>query len=288
MTKRVPRILGLFFAAALLAALCSACAPREKQGQMEFALDKTTDTYALAYYADTSTAVELVIPDTFKGKPVTKIGRLAVNSADTLERIVIGPNVTEIEPWAITKNIHLKEIAVHPDNPSFRDIDGVLFTKDQTKLLVYPNANEAVYAKDGRLESTVEYTAPDGTEIIGHCAFYHCYAVGKLTLPGTVTEIEERAFHKMTGLTEIDVGAGLVKLGADAFLGCEALKEIDLPDTLREIGDYAFYNAMAIEVIRIAAPEASVTQGEKWRPLAAGSKLGHPWRIEWADKTETY
>ena len=288
MTKRTLRSIGLFLTSALLAALCSACAPREKQGQMEFVLDKGTDTYALVYYTDTSTAVELVIPDTFKGKPITKIGKLAINSADTLERIVVGAGITEIEPWAITKNIHLKEITVHPDNPSFCDINGVLFTKDRTKLLVYPNANEAVYAKDGRLENTVEYTVPDGTEIIGHCSFYHCYAVEKLTLPGTVTEIEERAFHKMTGLAEIDVGAGLVKIGEDAFLGCEALKEIDLPAALQEIGDNAFYNARAIEVIRIAAPEASVTQGEKWRPSSAGSKLGHPWRIEWADKTETY
>jgi len=288
MTKRISRTIRLFFAAALLAALCCACAPREKQGQMEFVLDKDTDTYALVYYTDTSTAVELVIPDTFKGKPVTKIGKLAVNSADTLERIVIGASIAEIEPWAITKNLHLKEISVHPDNPGFCDVNGILFTKDRAKLLVYPNANEAVYAKDGRLEKPVEYTVPDGTAIIGHCAFYHCYAVEKLTLPGTVTEIEERAFHKMTGLTEIDVGAGLVKIGIDAFLGCEALKEINLPATLREIGDNAFYNARAIEVIRIAAPEASVKQGDKWRPSSAGSKLGHPWRIEWADKTETF
>ena len=255
---------------------------------LEFALDKETGTYALSYYTDTSTVKELAIPDTFNGKPVTKIRGLAINSCDTLEKIVIGKNVVSIEPWAITKNLHLKEIKVDPDNSSYCDVDGVLFTKDKTTLVCYPNANTAVYKKDGALENTVKYTVPNGTQVIGQCAFYHCYAVSELVLPDSVADIEERAFHKMTALTNIDVGEGLQKIGIDAFLGCESLREIDLPASLREIGDYAFYNARGIITIRIAARSGAVTQGHKWRPSSAGGNLNHPWSIVWVDKTETF
>jgi len=277
--------------ALLLALLCCACAGIEKDRanrSLEFMLDKETDTYTFFYYTDTSTVTELVIPDTFHGKPVTRIRGFAVNSCDTLEKIVIGKNVTDIERWAITKNLHLKEIKVDPDNPSYCDVDGVLFTKDKTKLLCYPNANTAVYNKDGSLKNTVKYTVPGGTTVIGHCAFYHCYAVEALVLPDSVIEIEERAFHKMTALTDIDVGKGLQTIGEDAFLGCESLREIDLPASLAEIGSYAFYNAREIVKINIAARSDEVAQGYKWQPASAGGNLNHPWSIVWADQTETF
>ena len=289
--RGIRRIAAILVSPPLLALLCCACAGIEKDRanrSLEFMLDKETDTYTFFYYTDTSTVTELVIPDTFNGKPVTKIRGLAVNSCDTLEKIVVGKNVAGIEPWAITKNLHLREIKVGPDNPSYCDVDGVLFTKDKTKLVCYPNANTAVYKKDGALENTVQYTVPDGTQAIGECAFYHCYAVSALVLPDSVTEIEERAFHKMTALTDINVGEGLQKIGIDAFLGCESLREIDLPASLREIGDYAFYNAREIVTIRVAAHSDAVTQGYKWRPASAGGNLNHPWSIVWADQTETF
>lgn len=276
-------------ASALLLLLCSGCFGIQKDRKnpaLEFVADKDSDSYLLFYYTDTTSVTELVLPDTFNGKPVSGIRKLAINSCDTLERIVIGKNITSIEPWAITKNLHLKEIKVDPENPAFCDVDGVLFTKDKTKLLCYPNANTAQLPAQG--ETEVSYAVPEGTQVIGHCAFYQCYAVTALLLPDSVTEIEERAFHKMTALTRFEAGKGLEIIGKDAFLGCESLKEIDLPASLKEIGDYAFYNARGIVSIRIAAPSAQVKQGYKWRPSSAGSSLGHAWSVAWADMTEAY
>ncbi len=275
------RLFALAAAFVLLALSLSSCSRREKQGSMEFVLNEDKRSYTLVFYTDTTSQTELVIPDTFQDKPVTAIGRLAINSADSLEKIVIGKNITSIDPWGITRNIHLKEIVVDPENPNYCTVDKVLFTKDKTKLLTYPNACEAEYNKDGKLLKMVSYTVPEGTKTIGHCAFYHCYGIEKLTLLDSVTVIEERAFHKMTNLIALDLGNSIQTIGNDALLGCELLTEVTIPGTIQEIGDYVFYNAKKMERIRIGAQENAVKLGYKWVPSSAGGKLDHELTIEW-------
>ncbi|MDR1464835.1 MAG: leucine-rich repeat domain-containing protein [Oscillospiraceae bacterium] len=254
---------------------------REKSGNLEFMLDEETDAYTLAYYTDTSKVRELVIPDTFRGKPVTAIGRLAVSSADTLEKIVIGKNITAIDSWGIVDCRYLKAIEVAGDNPAFRSLDGVLYTRDGTRLITYPNAHTAAYSSSGKLLRKASYAVAPGTKVVGHCAFYKCYGLEAVELPDSVEIIEERAFHKCDALAAIQFPEGLTSIGKDAFLGCESLTSITLPSSIREIGTFAFYNAKNLRTISIGAAEADVTLGDKWYPTAAGRKI--PVDIIWAN-----
>jgi len=273
MKKVIAALLAACMALALCACGRSAFGRREKSGNMEFTLDRDSDTYTLVFYTDTSRGKELVIPDEFNGKRVTAIGRLAVSSADTLERIVLGPNIESIDKWGIVGCRYLKSIEVDGRNERFRSAGGVLYSKDGTVLVSYPNAHSAVYSDSGALLSKAEYSVEPGTKIIGHCAFYRCYGLEKVILPEGVETIEDRAFHKCEALREINFPAGLRAIGMDAFLGCEALTELALPASIREIGDYAFYNAMNIERITIAAAEKDVTLGERWFPTSAGRDI---------------
>ena len=245
----------------------------EEHKNMEFVLDKETDTYTLAYYTDTTKVKTLVIPETFNGKKVTALGRLAVASCDTLERVVIGKNLESIDPWGIVDCRYLRAIEVDPENARFQSLDGVLYSKDGTRLITYPNAHTAVYSEGGSLQKKATYTVAPGTKVIGHAAFYKCYALEKVLLPGGLEVIEARAFHKCDAMPAIDFPEGLVSIGMDAFLGCESLTELTLPSTLREIGDTAFFNALNIKAIRIKAAQEDVTLGNKWWPSSAGRQL---------------
>ena len=265
------RFVSLLACLALIVTLAS-CA-RIKDGNVEYSLDAQTDTYKLAYYTDTAAATELTIPDEFEGKKVTAIGELAINNADSLQVIKIGKNVTDIDKWAITNCRQLREIQVAPENEFYCSVDGVLFSKDKTTLLTYPNAKSAEYARDGKLLQKGSYIVPDGVVVLGHASFYKCYALESVTLPASVVTIEDRAFQKANNLETVSVQEGLRSIGVDAFHGCEALQELTLPASMEQIGSYVFFNAFNLKKLTIKAPQSKLTLGESWFPSTAGRDI---------------
>jgi len=268
--------IALILCAATLALTLSSCGilpRREKADHMEFTYDRQTDSYTLVYYTDTSLVTELTIPDTFKDKKVTGIGRLAVSSAENLVKITLGRFIGEIDRWGIVDCRYLKAIEVPAENEAFVSIGGVLYTRDMTKLVTYPNARAAEYSGSGALLKTASYTVEPGTKIIGHAAFYKCYGLGGIVLPESIEVIEDRAFHKCDALGDIAFPEGLRVVGKDAFLGCEGFEHVTLPSTVTEIGDYAFYNAMNVKTVHVNAAKGDVVLGQKWYPTSAGRPL---------------
>lgn len=246
---------------------------RESENNIEYEYNEETDSYTLVYYTDTTTVKELVIPDEFNGKPVTAIGRLAISSADTLEVIRIGKNITQIDDWGITGCTHLKSIEVAEENESYCSVDGVLFSEDMKSLITYPNANTAEYSAEGSLEKKAVYTVPDSVEVISKCAFYKCYALEEVILPDGIKIIDERAFHKCENMKKINFPEGITTIGFDAFIGCLGLEVVILPSTTREIGDFAFYNASNIKYMEIKAKKEDVTLGKTWEPSSTGRAI---------------
>ena len=75
---------------------------------------------------------------------------------------------------------------------------------------------------------------------IGTAAFQNNKSVRRVTLPITVTRIEDWAFSYMDSLEFIHLSSNLTHLGSNVFAGSTGLTEIILPDSLVEIGESAF------------------------------------------------
>ncbi|MCL2530827.1 MAG: leucine-rich repeat domain-containing protein [Oscillospiraceae bacterium] len=260
--------LGLvLLCAVLLAVVFPSCAidlrPRVRIDNMEFVGDAYG--YTLVAFRNVAGEHELIIPDEVNGLPVTSIGPMAIQRADDLRSIEIGPYLTEIHGWGITNNRFLQQFVVHEGNLAFTSYGGVLFSADMTRLVVYPNANTAVYI-DGELQATVSYTVPEGVQVIAHAAFYHAIALHEIVLPASLRVIETRAFHGAVHVEQLNLPEGLEHIGSDAFLRMRGLTEITIPSTVRYIGDFAFYQAENLTDITILAPYEQVTQGRRWLP----------------------
>lgn len=78
----------------------------------------------------------------------------------------------------------LQYFSVDEENTVYSDVDGVLFNKDQSTLLDYP---------DGKVEDT--YTIPDTVTAIAENAFTNCYGISNIVVPRNVTSIGTTAFH---------------------------------------------------------------------------------------------
>ena len=107
--------------------------------------------------------------------------------------------------------------------------------------------------------SVIKITLNEGLDWISSDAFSECENLKEITLPRTVTRIDNNAFAN-SGLTKIVLPEGLVTIGEKAFAGCENLKEIVLPSTVKTINSNAFANS---GLTKIVLSEGLVTIGEK-------------------------
>ena len=172
----------------------------------------------------------LVIPDTFRGLPVTAIRPGSTSSSPGslfCTKIVIPASVKEIE-WEFFGDFYmLEEIEVAEANTSYKSIDGVLLSGDGKTLIGYP-----VRRKDA------EYTVPDKVTAIGDKAAYLAANLQKVTFPRSLRTIGRNAFAA-SSLTTVEFAKGLKEIGDRAFNGAP-LKDVTLPDTIISIGNSAF------------------------------------------------
>lgn len=101
------------------------------------------------------------------------------------------------------------------------------------------------------------------TEIIDN-AFAQNDNVVSVTLPETMTAVQNSAFSYCSNLTEVKLPDGLTHIGQSAFENCEKLTTVVLPESLEFIGAKAFYNCKSLKKINIPM---SITT---WREEAFG------------------
>lgn len=113
-----------------------------------------------------------------------------------------------------------------------------------------PSALKSVgeYAFNGCDKLTFGNSKPldlSGVTEIGQYAFNGCERLGYVTLGGGLTEIPQYAFSNC-GLRDIEIPAGVTKIGAYAFAsnGFSAADSLVLPEGLTTIGSHAFYRAL--------------------------------------------
>ncbi len=126
----------------------------------------------------------ITIPDS-----VTSIGKRAFSDCRSLTAITIPDSVTSIDYGAFSDCRSLTAICVNYSNESYCDIDGVLFSKDESIIVAYPNAHSN------------EYIIPDSVASIGSSAFSGCSSLTGITIPDSVTSIDQGAFSGCPNLT---------------------------------------------------------------------------------------
>ena len=168
-------------------------------------------------------------------------------------------SVTHIADKAFYKTRSLSVLNVDPGNLTYKSIDGVLFTKNGETLVRYPNLKRGAYS------------IPDGVTLIGARAFEFATEVSSITIPASVTEIGEYAFHgvnrwapDMVEAISFADNSELTTIGAFAFLGCFQITGITIPAGVTSIGIGAFKEAGLIQTVtfesgsRLTAIEADV------------------------------
>lgn len=106
----------------------------------------------------------------------------------SIEEVYIPASVANIEINAFGSCYDLEEIDVDENNPYWRSVDGVLYTKNMEILYVYPSG------KPGR-----EFSIPAGVKYIANYAFGFNSKLEILNIPNSIFGIEQDIFVYVTG-----------------------------------------------------------------------------------------
>lgn len=88
--------------------------------------------------------------------------------------------------------------------------------------------------------------------VIGSLCFYSGNdEVTSVTLPSTVTRLDDSAFYLCTVLTEVDLPDSIKSMGERCFGWCESLISVKLPSGLRQIPQYCFNYCTSLESIEM-------------------------------------
>ena len=131
----------------------------------------------------------------------------------------------------------ITNISVDADNQNYSSEDGVLFSKDKTKLLIYP------YGRKG------SYTIPSYVTSIAEEAFYHNKGLTEITIPSNVTDIGQSAFRYCSALTNVIINNGLTKISYSMFDSCTNLQSVTIPSSVTQIDHSAFNDCKKLATV---------------------------------------
>ena len=207
---------------------------------------------------------------------VTKLNGITFGNCISLKNVSIGSGCTSISSSAFLDSNAIEKITVAEDNKNYTVVDGVLYNKDMTTLVLYPKNRSgeftvldtvttiAVYAFDNSPNLT-KVTIGKNVKTIGTSAFGECKSLKTVIFKDSDTvqkTIGDYAFNNCPVLTTVDFGNAVKSIGNSAFFSCQSLNKLDFSkNSVKTIGEYAFTVCKSLESIEFPDSLESIGYG---------------------------
>lgn len=232
---------------------------KEPAEGLEFTLNNDGESYFISGIG-TCTSTDIVIPDTYEGKPVTSINEYAFSGQTSLTAITIPDSVTSIGWYAFCDCTSLQSLTIGSGVTtigeyafrgctSLKDVYYQGSVEDWCNIdLGGPTTNPCYYGADLYIkgELLADAVIPDGVKKIDSYAFYGCTSLASVVIPNSVTGIYDGAFSCCTSLASVTLGNGVTSIESSAFWGCSSLTNVTIPDSVTYIGDSAFQDCTSL------------------------------------------
>ena len=246
------------------------------QGLDFFLLDDGT------YAVGVGTAMYLsniVIPESFNNRTVTKIVPRAFSHCENLISITIPdsvasigdeafflcigltsitlPNgVTRIGNYAFGNCMSLTSITVPSSVTSigygaFEGCNSLTYNEYQNCLYLGNEDNNYFILMKPKIYNVTTYTLNENTYFINYSAFVNCDKLTSIIIPNSVTRVGMNAFAGCSNLTSITLPKGLTSIENSVFSDCISLTNIILSNKVTSIGNDAFRNCTSLTSIII-------------------------------------
>jgi len=165
---------------------------------------------------------------------VTNVSNSMIANCSGLTGIIIPAGVSYLDAWMFGSCTSLMSITVAEGNTNYSSLDGVLYNKDKTQLMVCPRG------KTGNLEFA------EGVTSIGYSAFNGCSGLTSITVAdgnANYSSLDGVLYNKdrtqlivcpagKTGTVEIP--DSVTGMNSGAFAGCGSLTSISVKDAAQK------------------------------------------------------
>ncbi len=188
---------------------------------------------------------------------LTTIRNSAFGLCTSLRNIRIPNSVTSIKPASFAGCSELKSIVVGENNPVCNCI-----IEKETNTLIQGCNNSII---------------PDGVASIGDAAFAYL-SLTSITIPNSVTSIEQEAFENCISLTTviIEENSQLTSIDTWAFDGCSSLTSIIIPEGVTSMG-FDVFDACSNLTIYCEATSQPSGWDIRWNPDPCPVYWGGQW-----------
>ncbi len=172
-----------------------------------------------------------------------EISLMAFSGCESLKTIFLPDTLTKLDSMAFEGCESLTGITVDRNNPYFsNDKYGVLYNKDKTKILRYPEGNTRTsyeiidsvtivgdysFASSGYIEEVI---VPEGVTVLESNAFNGCINLSNIEIPESVTTIEQEVFANCKSIKTIELSKNIVSICYSSFTHCSSLRNITVDE----------------------------------------------------------
>ena len=195
------------------------------------------------------------------GKDVKKLNAGMFINCNKLSDLTILTEEAEVNNYVLNTTVNLKEIKVNKDNSKYMVEDGILFSKDRSKIYAYPT---------GKVGDT--YKIPSNVKEIGDNAFSDCPYLKKINIPDTIESVGNSAFgfcsnlkeatvnaknlrrltfYKSSNLESVTIGSNVSSWGDQIFLGCNKLSDLTILSSTLDVNNNHLYTSSYLKEIKV-------------------------------------
>lgn len=237
-------------------------------------------TYELVKYTNPGDVKEITIDyvvDNETGKkdetkPISVINEYAFNCDETLNSIAFGKDVKKIDGKSIYSCWWVQNVWIDDENPYYCDLDGVIYTKDLTEIVFYPNDHDKYLREKLGYDNLLDDDGKPMEELWGVTERYdedflaeYNKQIRTYVVPSTVTKVGQLAFA-YSNITDLYLPEGIKTMESMAVfkntvllniysyttdtvindVTCKAIPQMksvynSLPEGLEYIGSDCFY-----------------------------------------------
>lgn len=239
--------------------------------------------------------VDLETGEKDMSKPISVINEYAFNCDEVLNSISFGKDVKSIDGKSIYSCWWVQNVWVDDENPYYCDLDGVIYTKDLTEVVFYPNDHDKYLRAKLGYDNLVDDDGNPMEELWGVTKKYdeaflaeYNKQIRTYVIPSTVTKVGQLAFA-YSNITDLYIPEGVKTMETmavfkntvllnvysyktDSVISDVTYKAIDsmssvynsLPEGLEYIGSDCFYYCRGLSYMYIPSSVTYIGHHAFW------------------------